>query len=187
MGPDNNDKAKLHYHWLKHWHEPRDASKVWSVYPGHRAVCKDRFSSPAVALCCLKDENSGRFRFAHLVPTFCYETCRRQLPCIRTLTLVRYRITTHEMDLIKDSKDTQTTDQCPRSLGGPAPASIPVIPSGPRPIAQPSIQFRQVSQSWGCMFRDTGCLCDSRNRVPSHTHPAHQVAPQHPRGLLGTR
>ncbi|KAK3330528.1 hypothetical protein B0H66DRAFT_66326 [Apodospora peruviana] len=49
------------------------------------------------------------------------------------------------------------------SAGGMTPASRcsrPLPPChliGNRPTSQPSIQFRQVSDSWGCIFRDSQC------------------------------
>jgi len=35
---------------------------------------------------------------------------------------------------------------------------IPVASPDTRPISQPSVQFRQVSNNWGCIFRDTQLL-----------------------------
>lgn len=60
----------------------------------------------------------------------------------------------------------------PQTSGQPAPASIPAIPSGTRPMVQPSDQFRQVEQLTllgGCIFRDTGWLACFQKQGPPPT------------------
>lgn len=140
---------------------------------------------------------SDRLEGAPQVSKISFQRRRRSVPRTGALALLVVLALSHHRRVARrvSQKACKTVGLRPRPLSGPAPASIPVRPSGTRPIAQPSNQFRQVKQltllgwvlhlpqrlAWACVLFQKQHPLARLPTYPTHTKVAlESFPPQRP-------